>query len=86
MQRRSSRREETKIAQGGTLGMCSPDRFPPRRGGARLFIVAGFSAPIGTAPTGRILLPLALTQTALRLFWAIFDGSLRERTDDLTMG
>jgi len=42
MKRRSSRREEAKIAQGGTLGMRSSDGF---RGGARLFIVARFSAP-----------------------------------------
>jgi|SRR5580658_9568223 hypothetical protein len=31
---RSSRREETKIAQGETLGKLAVAEFPPRRGGA----------------------------------------------------
>jgi hypothetical protein len=33
MQPRSSKREETRIAQGETLGKRSTERFPLRKGG-----------------------------------------------------
>jgi hypothetical protein len=37
IQRSSSRREESKIAQGETLGKRSAEGFPPRRGGVKVF-------------------------------------------------
>ncbi len=90
MQRSSSRREEAKIAQGETLGKRSPDRFPPHRGGVkplhRIWIQRSservFDPPLWGGFCSLCLLPRA----ALRLPWAIFDGSLRERSDGPLMG
>jgi hypothetical protein len=45
LQRRSSRREETKIAQGETLGKRSTEGFPPRRGGVKVQHIPGFRSP-----------------------------------------
>ena len=53
MQRNTSRREDTKIAQGETLGKHSTERFPPRRGGVKAqhrhwipqFVVQVFDPP-----------------------------------------
>jgi len=86
-QRSSSRREETKVAQGETLGKRSAEEFPPRRGGAKAqhptwipqSIVQGFDPPFWGGYLPVCLFPRA----ALRLPWAIPDGSLREQTDAL---
>jgi hypothetical protein len=45
LQRRSSRREETKIAQGEPLGKRSTEGFPPRRGGVKVQHIPGFRSP-----------------------------------------
>ena len=54
IQRSSSRKEESKIAQGETLGKRSAEGFPPRRGGVKArhrhwisqFVVQVFDPPL----------------------------------------
>jgi hypothetical protein len=90
IQRSSSRREESKIAQGETLGKRSAEGFPPGRGGVKAqhrhkipqSVVQVFDPPFQGGRFSLCLLPRA----ALCLPWAIFDGSLREQTDALLIG
>jgi hypothetical protein len=75
------------MAQGETLGKRSTGEFPPRRGGVKAqhrHWIQQSAARVFDPPLrgGRVSLCL-LPRAALRLPWAIFDGSLREQTDGL---
>src|SRR5580658_3817535 len=65
---RPSRREDTKIAQGETLGKLAVAIFPPRRGGVKIdrkdYLVN--RAIVRSAPPGRIFLFLHPPQGFVR--------------------
>jgi hypothetical protein len=86
---RPSRREDTKIAQGETLGKLAPAEFPPKRGGTKRKLVEGMPEGFRDPSCVRSIrpcsadFPLAASFPGLRSPrrtppWAIFVSSLRE--------